>query len=143
MQAKTRLFSSPWGGSTYVYQGLDVLTVTMVFPLKPETLSSDGMQSLPIGPDDELPTSARQSSNAFTHPKQCLAALCYATLKAKSTKQVTAGTKERDCSLTYWQQTSLIVLSASKSLPKAWQAAGCEGRGWKFDGTIIMPWPLL
>lgn len=45
------------------------------------------------------------------------------------TKQVTAGTKERDCSLTYWQQTSLIVLSASKRLPKAWHAAGCEGRG--------------
>lgn len=45
------------------------------------------MQSLPIGPDYELPTSARQSSNAFTHPKQCLAALCYATLKAKSTDE--------------------------------------------------------
>lgn len=26
------------------------------------------------------------------------------------TKQVTAGTKERDCSLTYWQQTSLCCL---------------------------------
>lgn len=59
------------------------------------------------------------------------------------TKQVTPGTKERDCSLTYWQQTSLIALSASKSLPKAWHAAGCEGRGWQFDGTVIMPWPLL
>lgn len=80
-----QLFSSPWGGNAYLYQGLYARTVTKVFPLKSDTLSSDGMQSLPTGPDAELPTPVRQNSNAFTHPKQCLAALCHATLKAEST----------------------------------------------------------
>lgn len=38
-----------------------------------------------------------------------------------------------------WQQTSQIVFSVSKSLPKAWYAAGYEERGWQFDGSIVMP----
>jgi len=45
--------------------------------------------------------------------------------------------------LASWHQTSQIALSLSKSLPKAWHAAGCEGRGWQFNGDIVMPCPLL
>lgn len=34
-------------------------------------------------------------------------------------------------------------MPVSKSLPKAWHAAGYEGRGWQFDGNIVMPCPSL
>lgn len=63
------------------------------------------------------------------------------------TKQVTApwheGERLQSDLLASWQQTSQIVLSVSKSLPKAWDAAGYEERGWQFDGNIVVPYPSL